>query len=187
MALPVGVSPAYSYRRLIILLFCGLLCAYLGACCTMLFSSSLSSPFAADAPLPRGVRTKPLDEAAEKALVRAELGRSSWNLLHRLAASFDKAPSLERRREAEQFFGLLGVLYPCPDCAAHFRELLKDNPVDATNNRRLSLWLCGVHNLVNARLGKAEFPCTLQALAEKWGSCGCFGNISAPYAPEEKE
>ena len=29
-------------------------------------------------------------------------------------------------------------------------------------------------NKVNEKLGKPLFSCTIEALAEKWGSCGCF-------------
>ena len=117
-----------------------------------------------------------MDDAAQKLLVRQELGRSSWQLLHRLAASFDKAPTLARRAEVAAFFQGLSVLYPCPECAAHFRELLLAHPIEehTRDNRALSLWLCSVHNKVNEKLGKPLFSCTIEALAEKWGSCGCF-------------
>jgi FAD-linked sulfhydryl oxidase len=95
-------------------------------------------------------------------------------MLHRMAATFDKAPTPERRRDVERFFSLLGDLYPCEQCAAHFRGMLAEHPIDSTNNKALSLWLCRVHNVVNARLGKTEFPCTLDALKQAYGKCGCF-------------
>jgi hypothetical protein len=162
-----------SFRN-VFLLFCGLFCAYLGACCTLFFGDYTAVVGANALARRAGAAVLPLDEAAEKARVRAELGRGAWNLLHRLAAAFDKAPSAARVAEAEAFFSGLGALYPCPECAAHFRELLQAHPVDARDNRRLSTWLCRVHNLVNERLGKPEFSCELDSLKERWGSCGCF-------------
>lgn len=177
-----------SFRNLF-LLFCGLFCAYLGACCTILVSSSDKglALLRTEALARRGAAAPPADEAAEKALVRAELGRGAWNLLHRLAAAFDKAPTPARTAQAEAFFGGLAALYPCPECAAHFRELLLAHPVDARDNRRLSQWLCTVHNLVNERLGKAPFPCDLDSLKERWGKCGCFDppNATTTAAVEE--
>ena len=175
-----------SFRSLF-LLFCGLFCAYLGACCTLFLSDSGKGlGLRVDTLARRGAAASepPADEAAEKALVRAELGRGAWNLLHRLAAAFDKAPTPARTAQAEAFFGGLAALYPCPECAAHFRELLQAHPVDARDNRRLSQWLCAVHNLVNERLGKAQFPCDLDSLKERWGKCGCFDPPNATKAEE---
>jgi len=120
-------------------------------------------------------------EKAEKARVRAELGRGTWSLLHRMAAKFPKDPTPEERARVERFFGDLGSLYPCEDCASHFRGVLAARPVaeHSGNNARLSLWLCAAHNDVNARLGKPLFACELDAIKERWGSCGCFGNATA--------
>jgi hypothetical protein len=118
-------------------------------------------------------------DAAADAAARAELGRGAWQLLHRMAASFSAAPSAAASRDMARFFSLLGDFYPCPDCAAHFRATLAARPVDTSNNRALSLWLCAVHNDVNARLAKPLFPCTLDAIKERWGKCGCFDQPNA--------
>jgi FAD-linked sulfhydryl oxidase len=115
-----------------------------------------------------------MTEDEKKLAIRQELGRGTWNMLHRMAAKYDKEPTARKRQEVVTFFKLLGDFYPCTECAAHFRDMLKENPVEPGNNRELSLWLCRVHNIVNRRLGKAEFPCTLEALKDRWGSCGCF-------------
>jgi hypothetical protein len=131
--------------------------------------------------LPRFLRAP--TEAEEKEAVRAELGRGTWNTLHRLAAQFDKAPSAARQAEVAEFFRLLGAFYPCEQCAAHFRAMLSERPIRAANNRELSLWLCELHNEVNARLRKPLFPCTLEALKDKYGKCGCF-DAPAPAANE---
>jgi FAD-linked sulfhydryl oxidase len=129
----------------------------------------------------------PLTEEEQKLAVRAELGHGMWNMLHRMAAQYDKEPTAKRKGDMVEFFRLLGEFYPCPECAAHFRDMLRENPVEADDNRGLSLWLCRVHNIVNRRLGKPEFTCTLDALKERWGSCGCFDNEEEEEGGKEEE
>lgn len=98
-------------------------------------------------------------------------------------------PSPSDREALKSYFHLFARLYPCGECAQEFQALLKEYPpqvsprsVEAsiysadegakqTSSRKsASLWLCHVHNLVNARLGKPEFDClTLDATYD----CGC--------------
>jgi FAD-linked sulfhydryl oxidase len=116
--------------------------------------------------------------------VRAELGRGSWALLHRLAAQYPSPADAAAQARAEALLYALGDLYPCHDCAEHFRGLLAASPPRAhlADNRAFSLWLCDAHNAVNARLGKPRFECSLDALKERWGSCGCFDVKNATEA-----
>ncbi len=76
----------------------------------------------------------------------------------------------------KDFFRLLGIHYPCDECAKHFREMLALYPIDehTVNNQVLSVWLCKLHNVVNARLKKPQFSCTLESIKEAYGECGCF-------------
>jgi hypothetical protein len=115
----------------------------------------------------------------EEARIRATLGKGTWNFLHRLAAKFDKDPSEERRTTVLTFFKTFSELYPCEECAKHFRQIMDENPIDVTSNMHLSVWLCEMHNKVNERLKKPSFPCTVEALQEEYGSCGCFENVTA--------
>jgi hypothetical protein len=172
-----------SPKTLLLTIFFGLFCAYLGACCSYALLSS--GPPAGD-PIARGLRAAApagalaLDEgASEEAAIRAQLGRASWELLHRAAAAFDPAPSPARQADAARFFALAAEMYPCRECGGHFKQLLQKSPVDARDNKRLSIWLCKAHNVVNARLGKPVFPCALGSIANRWGKCGCFGNLTA--------
>jgi len=56
---------------------------------------------------------------------------------------------------------------PCPMCAGHFVELLKENPFPESDDPLvLFRWSVHIHNLVNARLGKPIFS-TEQAV-EHW-------------------
>ena len=62
----------------------------------------------------------------------------------------------------------LPVLYPCSHCADELGTYMKDNPpVKAVEARStLEKWLCEVHNEVNERLGKEQFPC--ETAGERW-------------------
>ena len=105
--------------------------------------------------------------------IRVELGRGTWNLLHRAAQRLPPVPTERERADLLAFFRILGDLYPCDECAEHYRGMLAASPVDARSGPQLAAWLCARHNEVNARLGKARFPCTPEALKERWGDCGC--------------
>ena len=170
-----------------IVLFLGLV--YVALCCWLLggggssgggggsgsgsILSRASSPVLALLPrLLRGQLSSTTDEEA-KAAIKAELGRGAWNMLHRMAASFAAAPTAAQQRDAVEFFRLLGELYPCEQCAAHFRGMLAATPVRAASNRELSVWLCERHNEVNTRLAKPQFDCALSNLKERYGDCGC--------------
>lgn len=180
-------SGLLSCRTTFILLF-GFICVYFGFCCGFFLrdssggkggsSSSSSSSTTRGLRLPFGGLTEEEEEAAEKLRVRAELGSGAWTLMHRMAAGWEKSPTQAQMEEVVQFFHLMSKLYPCPDCAAHFRQLLAANPVDARDNKKLSVWLCNAHNQVNERLAKPLFSCELESLAKRWGSCGCFGNLT---------
>ncbi len=52
---------------------------------------------------------------------RQELGRSTWTLLHRAAAKYDAEPTMAQQKQMRAFIMTLGDLYPCDECAAHFR------------------------------------------------------------------
>jgi FAD-linked sulfhydryl oxidase len=164
-----------SGRQLVLGATLAVLTVYLGACCAFYIQSGVLTDTST-----RTLRAADGgdNEAALKAQTRAELGRGTWNMLHRLAAQFEKEPTPQQRRDVEQFFSLLGTFYPCPECAGHFREMLVDHPVDSRSNRDLSLWLCKLHNIVNARLAKPQFPCELDALKDRWGACGCFDDAT---------
>lgn len=51
--------------------------------------------------------------------LRAELGRGTWNLLHRMAGQFPKEPTEADKAEYSAFFASFARLYPCKvRCAA---------------------------------------------------------------------
>ncbi|KAL7420754.1 hypothetical protein Q5752_004706 [Cryptotrichosporon argae] len=104
------------------------------------------------------------------ATAKVELGRAAWKLLHLVTLRFPDEPTADDRAALKSYFHLFARLYPCGECAAEFQLLLKKYPPQTSSRKSASLWLCHVHNEVNARLGKPEFDClTLDAAYD----CGC--------------
>ncbi|XP_077233438.1 erv1/Alr family protein isoform X2 [Tasmannia lanceolata] len=94
---------------------------------------SPSDPF----PLAEGQSARPLS--------KEELGRATWTLLHTLAAQFPDHPTRQQKRDAKELMAIMSRLYPCKECADHFKEVLN--------------------------LGKVMFPC--QRVDARWGKLEC--------------
>ncbi|WVQ75047.1 hypothetical protein IAR50_004656 [Cryptococcus sp. DSM 104548] len=104
------------------------------------------------------------------ATAKAELGRSAWRVLHLMTLRYPDEPTEDDRLALKSYFHLFSRLYPCGECAQEFQKLLQEFPPQTSSRKSASLWLCHVHNQVNARLGKPEFDClTLDATYD----CGC--------------
>ncbi|PNY29924.1 Sulfhydryl oxidase [Tolypocladium capitatum] len=106
----------------------------------------------------------------ENATLKAELGRATWKFLHTVVARFPEKPSPDDRRTLDTFFRLFGRLYPCGDCARHFRQLLAKYPPQTSSRNAAAGWLCFAHNLVNERLEKPVFDCNKIG---DFYDCGC--------------
>ena len=74
-------------------------------------------------------------------------------------------------RRLENFIMDLSILFPCEECASHFREYLAKHPPITSSRIEFETWLCAFHNAVNKFLNKPQFPC--ENLEERWGDCGC--------------
>jgi len=81
---------------------------------------------------------RPHMSALGNATIRAELGRSTWTLLHTMAARFPDEPTAEQQDDLRDFVYLLSRLYPCGQCADEFQKILRDHPpeVGAQPQRR---------------------------------------------------
>ncbi|OWZ72867.1 hypothetical protein AYX14_01608 [Cryptococcus neoformans] len=111
------------------------------------------------------------------ATAKAELGRAAWRVLHLMTLRYPDEPTEDDRLALKSFFHLFSRLYPCGECAQEFQNLLKDYPPQTSSRKSASLWLCHVHNQVNARLGKPEFDCL--TLDETY-DCGCGDDANMP-------
>ncbi|GAA6006526.1 hypothetical protein JCM10207_004962 [Rhodosporidiobolus poonsookiae] len=105
------------------------------------------------------------------ATAKAELGRASWKLLHTMAARFPENPTDDERETFKSFLFLFSRLYPCGECAAEFQSLLRKFPPQTSSRTAAGMYLCHLHNQVNARLGKPEFDCATDL--EGQYDCGC--------------
>ena len=73
-------------------------------------------------------------------------GPNLWGTLHLLCLAGTITPN---------FVQEFAKVIPCPMCAGHFAEVLKENPLpDSDDPLVLFRWSVHVHNLVNARIGK---------------------------------
>ncbi|KAF4589351.1 hypothetical protein GQ602_003240 [Ophiocordyceps camponoti-floridani] len=94
------------------------------------------------------------------------LGRSSWTLLHSIAASYPEKPSPTQQSDLLGFVRLFSRLYPCWVCADDFQAYLGRHAPPVASRADFGLWLCGAHNDVNRKLGKPEFDCS--KWEERW-------------------
>ncbi|KAL7934576.1 ERV/ALR sulfhydryl oxidase domain-containing protein [Trichoderma chlorosporum] len=119
----------------------------------------------------------------ENATLKAELGRATWKFMHTMVARFPEEPSPEERKTLETFIYLFSRLYPCGDCARHFRGLLSKYPPQTSSRNAAAGWLCFVHNEVNERLKKPIFDCNNIG---DFYDCGC-GDEGKKKGDEGKE
>lgn len=100
------------------------------------------------------------------------LGKSSWTLLHSIAAQYPERPNETQQRDMTQFIGLFAKLYPCWFCAADFQKYIKVEKPKVKTQEEFGQWLCNAHNDVNKKLGKNEFDCQLwkQRWRDGWGN-----------------
>lgn len=95
-----------------------------------------------------------------------ELGRSTWTLLHSIAATYPDKPTQSQKDNLSNFMASFANLYPCFYCAEDFRDYMKKDKIKVTNRDEFGEWLCDAHNAVNVKLGKPKFDCNLWK--ERW-------------------
>lgn len=104
-----------------------------------------------------------------------EIGKSSWTLLHAIAATYPEAPTDKQQTDMKQFVKLFGNFYPCWYCGEDFVKYTKVNEPKVATQDDFGKWLCDAHNEVNVKLGKEKFDCNLwkQRWKDGWkdGSC----------------
>ncbi|KAK9988594.1 hypothetical protein SO802_028833 [Lithocarpus litseifolius] len=104
-------------------------------------------------------------------VTKEDLGRATWTFLHTLAAQYPVNPTRQQKKDVKELMAILSRLYPCNECADHFKEVLRANPLQAGSHAEFSQWLCHVHNVVNRSLGKLVFPC--ERVDARWGKLEC--------------
>ena len=120
------------------------------------FTSQMKSPRMARKPAP--LNDCPADVET--------LGRSTWTLLHTIAATYPTTPTVSEQSDLTNFMKLFSKLYPCWVCAEDFQQYIKKDEIRAASRQDFGLWLCGAHNEVNKKLGKPIFDCA--KWEERW-------------------
>ncbi|CAI5743453.1 unnamed protein product [Hyaloperonospora brassicae] len=115
--------------------------------------------------------------AKECPLDRQELGTATWGLLHSIGIYYPDEPSPEYQAKAKSFIETLALMYPCVHCADDFQKEIAKSPPRVESRTTFSMWLCEQHNVVNRKLHKPLFECTMPNLEERWrkGKPSCWG------------
>ncbi|KAK7745946.1 Flavin-linked sulfhydryl oxidase of the mitochondrial IMS [Cytospora paraplurivora] len=133
----------------------------------MAWSSQAKSLKAPTATAPKATTTTTTPVATDDCPADVEtLGRSTWTLLHSIAATYPTTPSPSQQNDVVGFVNLFSKLYPCWVCASDFRDYLRKDPVKAGSRGEFGQWLCDAHNDVNKKLGKPVFDCS--KWEERW-------------------
>ncbi|KAI9710425.1 MAG: hypothetical protein M1812_007461 [Candelaria pacifica] len=101
---------------------------------------------------------------------KAELGRAAWKLFHTTMARFPDKPTPDESVALQSYMHLFARLYPCGECASHFRDILAQYPPQVTSRSTAAAWGCHVHNEVNKSLKKELFDCSNIG---DFYDCGC--------------
>eukprot|EP00884_Botryococcus_braunii_P023461 jgi/Botrbrau1/979/Bobra.114_1s0020.1 len=112
---------------------------------------------------------------------KEQLGRATWTFLHTLAAQFPPKPTRRQERDVRTMIDILTRMYPCKDCADHFKIIVRDNPPQTKSADELQQWMCKVHNIVNKQLGKPVFNCRL--VQARWTMLECGEDQTACALP----
>lgn len=99
-----------------------------------------------------------------------QLGRSTWTLLHTMAATYPEKATAQHQEDMQGFLKFFSKLYPCWVCADDFRTWMAHpsgrNQPKLSGRKEFGWWMCEAHNEVNRKLGKKEFDCRLWE--ERW-------------------
>ena len=86
-------------------------------------------------------------------------GPHGWIFLHSVTMNYPKNPSNDDKQLYRNFFSSLTRVLPCEKCAYHYKQHIKDDPIEPALESRDKLvrWLIKIHNKVNADLGKPHY------------------------------
>jgi len=89
-------------------------------------------------------------------------GKHLWFSMHFIALAYPRNPSYDQRKNYKQFYENLWKVLPCKKCSVHYRQNLKELPLEdgnkdfLENNKTLFEWTVIMHNIVNKSLGKPQ-------------------------------
>lgn len=87
-------------------------------------------------------------------------GPALWELIHTTAYNYRFIKIDDNmKKHYINFFNMMSVLIPCPNCQGHYRQYLAQNPIKVAVNSydQLINWVNNLHNNVNSRNNKNKF------------------------------
>lgn len=91
---------------------------------------------------------------------RAELGASSWSLLHSIASRYPLKPSEDEKAELNRFLYLFSKVYPEREDGEVMTKYIDMKKPTLESRKTFGLWLSEFHNIVNKKLDKDIFDTT---------------------------
>jgi FAD-linked sulfhydryl oxidase len=86
-----------------------------------------------------------------------------------MTLSYPDKPTNEQKTRMVKFLNAFAWLYPCKVCASDLQEKLVEFPPQLESREEFALWFCMQHNLVNEKLMKPEFKCSMRRLELTYG------------------
>lgn len=84
-------------------------------------------------------------------------GPPAWTFLHTITLNYPEYPTKQQKEIYENFFYLLGDVLPCEKCSTHYKENIKELPINLESKETLTKWLFDIHNKVNESKGKSLY------------------------------
>ncbi len=97
---------------------------------------------------------------------------------------FPDTPTQDEQTALFSYIHLLARLYPCGECAGHFRQILTKFPPQVKTRSTAAAWACHVHNEVNRSLKKKVFDCSKIG---DFYDCGCAEDPADAEAAKMKD
>ena len=83
-------------------------------------------------------------------------GPHLWYFLHTITFQYPIKPSWNDKKEMSDFLVSLQYILPCEHCRFHYKNYLLDYPPTLDNQTQFIVWMIGLHNNINMRLGKPQ-------------------------------
>jgi hypothetical protein len=84
----------------------------------------------------------------------SQWGPAGWLFIHSISFQYPETPSEEDKTNYKMFFDSLQNTLPCPNCQEHYKQNLKENPINLDSRDGLIQWVIDIHNAVNEKNGE---------------------------------
>jgi hypothetical protein len=85
-------------------------------------------------------------------------GSHAWLFLHTITLNYPDNPSRYDKDNYKDFFESLSHVIPCEVCKSSYKQNIKKYPIQLDSKESLTRWLHMIHNIVNVKTGKDDYP-----------------------------